>query len=45
MGTECSEPGKSLLVRSWPLMLLFPLLCGVRGLLVDEVEKGCVKLE
>ena len=45
MGTECSEPGKSLLVSSWPLMLLFPLLRVVRGLLLDEVEKGCVKLK
>ena len=44
MGTEGSHPGKSLLV-SWPLILLCPLLRGVRRLLLDEVEKGCVKLE
>ena len=44
MGAEGSHPGKSLLV-SWPLILLCPLLCGVRRLLLDEVEEGCVKLE
>ena len=49
VGTESSQPGKSLLV-SWPLMqgrrLLWPLLHIIRMLLfLDEMEKGCVKLE
>ena len=49
MGTEGSQPGKSLLVSCLPLMmqgrrLICPLL-HIRGLLLDEVDEGCVKLE
>ena len=39
MGTEGSQPGKSLLV-SW-----LPLMMHIRRLLLDEVDEGCVKLE
>ena len=43
--TEGSQPGKSLLV-SWTLMQgRRPLLHVIRMLLLDEMEKGCVKLK
>ena len=45
MGTKGSQPGKSLLVSCLPLMMMQGRGLHCLLLLLDEVDKGCVKLE